>query len=222
MSVIKQSIVYSGTEYPCSSSVVDGRTMKLKSGITCWWNDGDAGTRKRPGAITSIVLHHTAGEGDGSAIFKTLIRRKLGVHFTINRDGVIIQHADLETATFHAGLANNFSVGIEIASRGVAPSLPGKKREEYDDEVRGRKRRFLRFYDSQTEATRSLCKDLCTLLNLPFTFPMDGKRVSRETLTKAELTAHKGLLGHLHISARKIDPSPHLLDDMVNPKDATA
>lgn len=216
MKVIKQSILWDGIDYPVFSPVVDGKTVKLKSGITCWWNPGDVGLRQRRTPIRSVLLHHTAGEGNGTAIYKTLVRRKLSVHFTVDADGVVTQHMDIGLCAFHAGKANDFTVGIEITNRGVYPSLPHKPRDVYHDQVRGHARKFLKFHPVQVNAVKVLTKDLCELLSLPYAFPLSrGGKPSRDTLTYKEFSEWNGMLCHLHVSDKKVDASPHIMDELV-------
>ena len=211
-------IEYKGERHRGDANVRDGRRMGL------WWGNPGKGVRSRRQPIRAILLHHQGGEGGASQLFNVLNggrenRRTgkpiyLSVHFSIDREGNITQHADVDTVCLHAGIANEFSVGIEMANRGVAPALRGVPREVYSDSVHGRKMDFLRFFPAQVSAAYDLCIDLCDLLNLPWEFPMERGRVTRRLLSKKELTDHRGLLGHLHVSRRKIDPSPHLLDEL--------
>lgn len=206
---------YKGAEFPSNQPIVDGRLLKLKSGTVCHWPENSPHVRRRRVPIRAVLLHHTAGEGNATAIYKTLSRRKLSVHFTIDRSGVVVQHADIDLVTYHAGSANDYSVGIEIANRGVAPCMAHAPREVYQDSVRGHARNFLKFYPQQVEAARVLTRDLCELLGIPYQFPMDSTgRVSRVTHDRAFLSQWTGLLGHLHVSDRKVDPSPHLMDEL--------
>lgn len=215
--VSRNVVLYRDEEYDVTVPVVDGATVITKSSPKgCFWRQGSKGTRHRRSPITAIVLHHTAGEGKADAIYRTLVRRELSVHFTIDRDGRIVQHADLSLCCFHAGKVNDFTVGIEIANKGVYPAIEGKPREFYRDQVRGVPRKFLKFTDAQVASTKSIVKDLCELLEIPYRFPVgtDGK-VSRNTLPYHDYKGWRGLLGHFHVSSKKVDPSPHLLDELV-------
>jgi len=212
-----RGILYNGRLLPSAGMVADGRTVPLRAGGVCFWQEPSPNIRARKNAIRAVLLHHTAGEGNGTAIFKTLQSRKLSVHFTIDREGVVTQHADLASVAYHAGPANSYTVGIEIASRGVAPSLPQAPRESYADRVHGVERLFLAFYKDQVTATRTLCRDLCDLLQLPFKFPTseDGS-VKRVLLTGSELSTWRGMLGHMHVSQKKVDPSPHIYEELLS------
>lgn len=84
---------------------------------------------RRPGSpIDTIVLHHTA-----SADLESVVRwfsspeSKVSAHFTVGRDGSIVQHVSTWMRAWHAGVSedyfgrksvNDFSVGIEIVNIG--------------------------------------------------------------------------------------------------------
>lgn len=219
------SIIYKGRAVPCIAEVVDGRTVKFK-GQRCWWDLGEPGTRKRTQPIDVVVVHHTAGEGNATAIHKTLRGRKrkdgkrgLAVHFTIDRDGRIVQHADLDTVTFHGGIQNGRSVGIEVACSGwphgkYTPATTG--RQVYDDVLRGKPHKYFRLFDAQLASLILLCQDLCDMFALPAKFPRtaDGKAL-RATLGKQEALSHRGLIGHLQFAAQKGDPAPYVMDEIM-------
>jgi len=40
-------------------------------------------------------------------------------------------------------------------------------------------------------------------------------RVARERVPDELLELFRGHLGHLHVSAKKVDPSPHLMDELL-------
>lgn len=174
--------------------------------------------RPRAQPIRAVVLHHTAGERGAQGIFSTLDARRLSVHFTIDNRGVITRHADLDVVCKHAGMANEWSVGIEISNRGCWPAADRVPRADYWDECRGRKVHYLRFFPDQVKAAIALVGYLCDTLDLPRTLPRDGDRVSRKQLSAEELGTHRGVLGHYHLLTNKvkIDPSPHLLDELAH------
>lgn len=164
----------------------------------------------------AVLLHHTAGEGGHKGLFHTLEQRGLSVHFGIDAKGRIIQYADAATRCSHAGTANSYTVGIEISCRGRAPALPKFPRASYEDRCHSRPVKYLMFYPEQVDAAHRLCTALCQLLGIPYKFPMDNGKVSRLRLPDSELSNFHGLLGHLHVSDRKIDPSPHLMDELAS------
>ncbi len=72
-------------------------------------------------AIDLFVLHYDAS-GTSRQCFKTLQdRRGLSVHFLLDLDGTIYQTLDVKERAWHAGAANDRSVGVEIANPGAYP-----------------------------------------------------------------------------------------------------
>ena len=220
------SIVYKGKEVPCIAEVVDGRTVKFR-GQRCWWDLGEPGTRKRTQPIEVVVVHHTAGEGNATAIHKTLRNRRtkggqkgLAVHFTVDRDGRIVQQADLDTVCFHGGIQNGRSIGIETACSGWPHgkyTAASTKREVYQDVLRGKPHKYFKLFDEQLASLILLCQDLCDMFGLPRKFPRtaDGKAL-RETLTPQAALAHRGLIGHLQYASMKGDPPPYVMDEIMS------
>lgn len=184
--------------------------------MTAWWSPGDVGCRPRTEPVRAVVLHHTGGEGDAEQVCRTLRARRLSIHYVIEADGTIVQCADpATTVCYHAAAANAWSIGVEIVSRGLAPALRPRARTDYADTVHGHRLRFLRFLAPQAVAARELCEALCGRFGLPLAVPRDaGGHVRLERLCDDELAAYRGVLGHLHVSGRKVDPSPHLLRDL--------
>lgn len=78
--------------------------------------------------VDTIVLHHTASTTMESVVkwFATT-DSQVSAHFTIGKDGSIVQHVNTFYRAWHAGRSqdaegrtnvNNFSVGIEIVNKG--------------------------------------------------------------------------------------------------------
>lgn len=184
------------------------------------FHPGLASVRLRDQPVRAVVLHHTGGEGGWERVCKTLKSRQsrgapdgLSVHFVIDRLGTIVQTADLDLVTLHAGRANGMSVGIEITSAGHGHCHPNFPREHYYRFVRGRNTRYLKFYSEQMKSAIALTKALCAEYNLPYEVPRDfNGKVSTDVLTAEQFAGYRGVLGHLHITNSKIDPSLHLLE----------
>jgi N-acetylmuramoyl-L-alanine amidase len=82
--------------------------------------------------LEAIILHYTASRpGKTSAVRRWLTSRDqnyVSAHFTVDRDGAVVQHAPLDARTFHAGGAsswlfgrrqvNHRTLGIELANVG--------------------------------------------------------------------------------------------------------
>ena len=192
--------------------IVDGRSMSPPT----WWHAGTRGTRRRRKPPRAVVLHHTGGERDAVGVCSTLRDRGLSIHYVIDASGKVTQHADPDLAvTFHAGGANEWSIGVEITNRGVAPASKARARVAYQSTMHGRPTTFLRFSPDQVDAAQRLCEYLCERFGLPLRVPCDSALVAtRAVLDLPALSAWRGVLGHYHIERGKVDPSPHLLDEL--------
>ena len=76
--------------------------------------------------VCQFVLHYDAAAASRQC-FKVLHDlRKLSVHFLLDVDGTIYQTLDLRERAWHGGVANDHSIGIEIAQIGAftAPGHP--------------------------------------------------------------------------------------------------
>ena len=78
--------------------------------------------------VQQVVVHYDAA-GTSARCFEILQdRRGLSTHFLLDADGTIYQTLDGKERAWHAGAANDRSVGIEIANIGAYPD-----REVLDD-----------------------------------------------------------------------------------------
>ena len=169
--------------------------------------------------------------------------RGLSVHFMLDLDGTIYQACDLKERARHAGLANDRSIGIEIAhpgpvssrrslakayktdAKGLYLEIPANvRRGALKSDFRPRPARTepltgtiqgseVVLYDYTPEQYAALTKLTQTLarvfpkIRLDFPRNPDGSLINH-VLTEAELAAFQGILGHYHITDRKIDPGP--------------
>lgn len=69
------------------------------------------------GTIDQLVVHYDS-YGLSKLCFEALQRRGLSSHFLIDLDGTIYQTLDLQERAYHATVANNRSIGVEVASIG--------------------------------------------------------------------------------------------------------
>ena len=80
-------------------------------------------SRKRKGGINQIILHQSGVHTVKTTVGSLLSRKPdpLGVHFTVDLNGVVRQHAPIEERTSHAlttkGEQNDRSIGIEVVNR---------------------------------------------------------------------------------------------------------
>jgi len=71
--------------------------------------------------VDQVVLHYDAS-GTSRNCFRVLHdERGLSIHFMIDLDGTIYQTLDLKERAWHATVANDRSIGIEIANIGAYP-----------------------------------------------------------------------------------------------------
>ena len=167
-----------------------------------------------PGALDTVIIHYTASPSFRSA-YNTLMnpRIKASAHILIDTDGTILQMADFETITWHAGRSsykdrsgfNKYSIGIEIVNSGPIKMKNGEFFDVYNikkpaDQVMEGKHRnrpiiskyWHKYTPEQVAATEELCRLLVDKYGIKF------------------------ILGHEEISVgRKFDPGPAFpLDQM--------
>lgn len=196
--------------------------------------------------VRMFVLHYDVC-GTSRQCFKVLQDvRGLSVHFMLDVDGTIYQTLDLKERAWHAGVANDASVGIEIAQIGAYPSPDHATlktwyrkdqngvRIEFPDwmaetgirtpgfvprpardaliagEVQGETYYQYDFTDAQYEALAKLAATLHRVLpRIALAVPRDAEgHVVDHTLDEQQLAHFEGILGHWHVSDRKIDPGP--------------
>jgi len=91
------------------------------------------------GVVDQFVLHYDVC-GTSRTCFRVLHdMRGLSVHFMLDIDGTIYQTLDVKERAWHATVANDRSVGIEIAHIGAYPSADARPlREWYATDAGGR------------------------------------------------------------------------------------
>lgn len=191
------------------------------------WSASSPGAYRRTKPVRLVVWHWTGGKTSEGCV-RALKSRGLSVHYTIDHDGTIREHADpLLVVTQHVGQVkfrsgalsiNAVSVGIEIAHKGLAPSFDGDawRREEYVSSVHGKSVLLLRFAEPQVDAARWLARHLSERLSLPLEVPRDGERQLRtDVLDEATMRGFCGHAGHYHFAVGKTDPGPELLREIV-------
>lgn len=180
---------------------------------------GEGFNRRRHTDINLMVWHWTGGEGEPPEVFGTLQKRELGVEFSISRIGEIWQFCDpLIVDTADAGGVNARSVGCEMVCYGVPSALTlwrpprqGRDREIYEDEINGKRYKIGWFYPAQLRAALALADALAEgLPHIERRVPETSPRV----LLPTELKNFAGHLGHYHISQRKQDPGPRLIEHL--------
>lgn len=201
-------IIAAGREVACAAPVVP-------------WHDhglhfGGLGQRS---STTAVVLHHTGGIGLAPQVFRTLVQRRLSVHFCVEPNGTVYQFCDASARCAHAGSVddsnddgirvsgNSTTIGVELvnpASR--APATKGIVRPMVTETIHGQTATVTGFTEAQVESASSLCRALCAAYGLPLAVPMAGDHVLATTLSEADWVRFRGVCGHLHLTQRKRDP----------------
>jgi N-acetyl-anhydromuramyl-L-alanine amidase AmpD len=116
------------------------------------WHQSPNYTKGRRYTVDTIVLHHTAGGSlAGTVKWFSTKESRVSAHFTVGRDGSIVQHVSTYDTAWHAGVAkdhngrtgiNHRSVGIEIDNRGNGEPYPAEQVEAVEHLVSVLVRRF--------------------------------------------------------------------------------
>lgn len=157
------------------------------------------GCRARTQGVDQIVVHTTGGVGDAKQIHRTLSNRGLSIHYIV-ADGQVVQCADpASTVTYHAGNANGRSIGIEIRN-----PLTGSNRGWADltDTLHGRRMTLKECHAADLFQTALLLRALTAEFCIPRNF-LDTPGVF------AGAVDFNGIIGHYHLTNKKIDPAPH-------------
>lgn len=181
---------------------------------------GDGYNKERVHDIDLCVWHWTGGEAEPDRMAETLRRRKLGVEFAISRHGAIFQFCDpLWVDTADAGSVNHRSVGVEIINYGfrrwwkgyTAPRI-ARDRQLYQATTHGRTVKTAHFYEAQTSAALALADALHAGLGVPRRVPpLEVDSVYEPALLRDE-SRFQGHVGHYHVSKKKRDPGPALIE----------
>jgi N-acetylmuramoyl-L-alanine amidase len=155
----------------------------------------------------TIVIHYTAAPSLSSAVNWLTSKKSLAsAHLIIGREGDIVQLADFDTITWHAGVSkwgkreklNNYSIGIEIDNCGILSSKDSKtyiyseKGPQFskDDVIiakhknGGKAVAWQKYPEAQIDLVFAVCELLCKTYNIKY------------------------ILGHEEITNRKTDPGP--------------
>ncbi|MBN2776906.1 MAG: N-acetylmuramoyl-L-alanine amidase [Bacteroidales bacterium] len=172
------------------------------------------------GSPDTIIIHYTGGNSLRAAV-NTLKNPKIkaSAHMVVSREAEVVQMADLNVITWHAGTSsyifpdhtkqtfNKYSIGIEISNDGYLTKKGSKFYNSFSQEVsadfvfegthRNSDRVSLKYWHTYSEVQVKKVYEIC------------------EALIK-EYPTIKYILGHEEIApTRKVDPGPAFpLDDL--------
>lgn len=180
--------------------------MSITSTSEAWFKPPN-GARRRKGKPTQIVLHWTGTENPPLRVYENLKQSKLSVHYVISVEGLIYQFADEEHVTYHAGPANETSIGIEIICQGLWHRDLVTKRAQYNATVHGQMVTILDYYPAQGRTVLDLCSWITDRWQIPRVVA-DPNNLD----VLPDWQQFKGVLGHCHIAKSKPDPGPRILE----------
>ena len=158
---------------------------------------------------------------NADSCYKVLQRRGLSIHFTIDNDGTIRQHLDLNHIAYHAGSSkwNAKSVGVEI-SNAYYPKYQSWYRKHMGEErpimsgakVHGKTLDdFTGFYPVQLEALKALWTAVGKACDIPLKAP-----TATTTYRGASSGKFRGFINHYHLTKKKIDCAGLDLNELFN------
>lgn len=81
---------------------------------------------RKPALVNELIIHETVTRSAADTVL-VLNQRKLGVHFIVDEEGIVRQHADLlDDEMWHASQHNGLSVGIEVVNPYYPRFMPAK------------------------------------------------------------------------------------------------
>lgn len=191
--------------------LVDGREIRCEARIRREPKFTFTGLARRT-ETRGVCLHHTAGRRGGPAVFRTLQTRGLSVQFCVNTDGEIWQFCDAALRCSHATGANSWSIGVEIVNPAQPKQAFGDSpRAVVVENIHGQDVQHTTFTADQMVAALALTETLCKAYGLPLAVPMDGHDVLSTAAPRTTLDGFRGVVGHLQLTTRKVDPGLAIL-----------
>jgi hypothetical protein len=149
---------------------------------------------KRSKQLDQIILHESV-TSSRAATERVLKKRRLSVHFMVDRDGTVTQHASTQKATFHAGSGHNSrSIGVEMVSPYYGARA--KQKDVVVDAVWAHKKRYILPSIEQAEACFRLVQWLCLESDVPFVFPCVNSDRSFRWGRSEESCEGSGVIAH--------------------------
>lgn len=154
--------------------------------------------------VDQFVLHYDVCGTSAQCFYILQDIRGLSVHFMLDVDGTIYQTLDLKERAWHAGEANNRSVGIEIANIGAygkkdedeADGLPKTLKKWYARDDRGRA--YLTIPEGVKLGTLDTSRTYRPSRNEPVTGSIQGRDQTQYDFTEAQYDSLTKLIATLH------------------------
>lgn len=118
---------------------------------------------RRGKAITHIVIHATDGWYEGTRSWFKNPKSQVSAHYLISKTGEAVQMCLEENAAWHCGLANNFTIGIELEDASWSkpdPKTGEKKRLNCNSDTNW-------YTIKQLTVAAALCADIMKRRNIP-------------------------------------------------------
>lgn len=158
--------------------------------------------------ISSIVMHW--GGLDPEHLFAVMSSpdRKVSTHFGIGLVDdlpVVMQYLDMKHKAWHAGWANEGSIGIDICQQPTYKWIGHYQKKGYqvrrkDNPTNRGNVKIISLDPRIAEATNEFVRDLLHVLDLPFNEPDHHGLIDR-----ADLGTSYSVVGHHHLAAKKWD-----------------
>ena len=189
--------------------IVDGKELEAPGLVVKNFNDPSVfhfKNQPRPTkAATEVVVHETVGPSWAGTV-EVLKQRGLGVHFIVDHDGTVYQHADLLTEEmWHASQHNPMSVGIETVNPFDPRLAPkdGPWTEVLDNTPWTLTKNYLLPTAEEAEAVCQLLNWLSSAAANPLTIPQKWPGLSRD--------GDKVTMALGNVARLKMPPTPGIL-----------
>jgi N-acetyl-anhydromuramyl-L-alanine amidase AmpD len=175
-----------------------------------------------------FILHETAGR-TARGCKETLKRRKLGIHFIVDRDGIISQHADPYIDRVpHAKQMSDYSIGVEFVNPyapKIAKGMPYKTipARWWTWIADKNDKSYVLPTDKQLKTLELLVPFICEQVNIPYEFPTahlngekNNNKVKRIGWRMKRIPQAPGVIAHQDTSNHA--DGRYLLEYLINKK----
>lgn len=198
--------------------IVGGGLVDCEAAVYDWTATGmHFAGKSRTKETRYVICHWTGSENAPRDVWTNMQKRKVSVHFIVAQNGDVYQCCDTDQRCSHAAESggNDHGVGIEFISRGHDTKVPTKgiAREVRTETIHKRRVQYGSMTPSQVSTAIALTSAICRAYRLPTSVPIDVKTrgIYASVLPPLYLETFRGILGHFHLDANKVDPGLDLL-----------